>query len=125
MKACIDDVKIYDKALTAEEARILFSGTPSVQINGSKPEIRVGEKLSLDADAFGVDSADGITLRWSSTNNAVAKIVNGVVTGISEGSASISAALMKGENEIDSCESVGQLCWRDLFEFRQTPLILT
>lgn len=100
MKACIDDVKIYDKALTAEEARILFSGTPSVQINGSKPEIRVGEKLSLDADAFGVDSADGITLRWSSTNNAVAKIVNGVVTGISEGSASVSAALMKGENEI-------------------------
>ena len=69
----------------------------SVTLNKTSAELEVGQTLSLTATVK-PDNATDKTVTWTSSNEAVATVVNGVVTAAAEGTATITAKA--GEKEV-------------------------
>ena len=77
----------------AETAKVMVTG---VTVAGEKETIAVGESLQLTASVLPENAAD-VTIAWSSSDEAVAAVdENGVVTGLLEGHAVITAAANDG-----------------------------
>lgn len=99
--ALYDDIKIYDKALSAEQVQALYSGT-SLSLSTSQDYVRVGDTIELTADIIGMQ--DGDTVEWSS-NGSASVDENGLVTGSAEGTATITANVMR-ENDVIATDSI-------------------
>lgn len=106
----IGDVLYYDKALSEEERlavheslstqRCAAGGALSITLVPAETEVSIGRTVELIADIR--DESDnqmtGIELNWSSSDEALATVSDrGVVTGVSEGTVTISAELPSGE----------------------------
>lgn len=79
-----------------------FSTTPSgsVTISKTTASVAVGETVALTATA-----SDSSTVSWASSADSIATVKDGVVTGVSEGNATITAtATIGGQNYSASCE---------------------
>ena len=63
--------------------------TPSVTLNQSTATVRVGETITLSATTVPADA----TVTWTSDAETYATVANGVVTGVAEGSANITATI--------------------------------
>lgn len=76
------------------------SSSPSVSISQTTAFLKVGETISLTASA-----SDSSLITWSTSNKNIATVNdNGVITGIAEGSATITAsALIEGETYTAIC----------------------
>lgn len=76
----------------------------AVKLSQETAELPVGESLTLTADYTPVTAA--VTVEWSSSDDGVATVENGVVTAQSTGSAVITAAVTdaKGNTVKASCE---------------------
>lgn len=73
---------------------------PSINFNETSVKLFVGNDFNLTEAAIIKDAPDGAYIMWSSENVEVASVdVNGVVRGVSAGSTTIEAKLMKGTNE--------------------------
>ena len=96
----IDEVKVYNQAVSAAEAKYLYDNAASIAISGDVSSAVVGDTAELNADFI---STNEVAVKWSSSNEEVATVAdNGTVTYVGEGTASIKAALMDGETEIAS-----------------------
>lgn len=67
----------------------------TVQLDKSSEILKVGESIILQASCF-PSNADNTTITWASSDNTVATVVNGVVTAITLGEASITASSVNG-----------------------------
>lgn len=94
-----DDMKIYDEVLSAEQVEALYGGT-AVAINAPAQNVRVNKTMEMDADV--ISSEDDIKIEWSSNSDCLTVDSNGVVTGQTEGTATITAKVMNGEDELAS-----------------------
>ncbi len=63
--------------------------TTALTLDKTTATIKVGENLTLTATKTPSDSVDGIS--WSTDNSSIATVSNGVVTGVSPGTATITA----------------------------------
>lgn len=62
----------------------------SLELNASTLSVKAGATANLTATVLPTDTTDDVT--WSSDNESVATVVGGVVTGVAEGTAKITAA---------------------------------
>lgn len=67
----------------------------SVKLSSSSLSIMVGEEATLTATVL-PENATNVAVSWTSGNTAVATVADGVVTGVSEGSATISVITEDG-----------------------------
>lgn len=88
-----DEVEIYDEALTDAQIKALYSGT-AVELSSSVPsgDIRIGETTEITANIIGGQTGD--TIEWSSNSECVS-MNDGVITAVSEGTATITANVMR------------------------------
>ncbi len=70
----------------------------SVDITEATSMVEIGQTVTLNATT----NPAGKAITWISSNDAVATVVNGVVTGISKGTVTITAAISGGKT--DTCE---------------------
>ena len=71
----------------------------SVEIAPREAQMRPGETLTLTA-AVVPDWADDLSIAWSSSDESVATVKNGVVTAVGAGTCEISATAVNGEADI-------------------------
>ena len=83
-----DEVKVYDKAVSADEAKLLYSGSDCA-IETEAQNVRVGETIELNT--VNVSELADCTVSWTSGDPAVATVEDGIVTGTGEGTAVITA----------------------------------
>ena len=74
----------------------------SVTMNRSSLSLEVGHNAYLSATVC-PDNATNKNLNWTSSNNSVATVSNGVVTAVSKGSARITATAADGSGCCDCC----------------------
>ena len=87
----------YSHAVTVyklEEEVSKTTGTISVSPT-TKSDLTVGGNFTITPSSNNTVDA---TYRWESSNSSVASVSNGVVTGVAEGSATITATLVEGAN---------------------------
>ncbi|MEI3219992.1 MAG: LamG-like jellyroll fold domain-containing protein [Lachnoclostridium sp.] len=94
----IDEVKVYDTAVSAAEAKALYNG--GIAVSGDSSNKVVGDTVELDAVV--TDGTEGATIAWTSSNEEIATVADGIVTCVGEGKVGIKASLMNGETEIAS-----------------------
>lgn len=94
----IDEVKIYDEALDATQAELLYKGGAAVIADTQ--EVRSGKSITLDSVAL--EEYNDCTIEWASDNTDVATVENGVVTGQSKGTATITANWMRNNETVAS-----------------------
>lgn len=70
--------------------------TYTYELNPTSATIKVGDTLALTAKT----SHEGISVAWTSSNTAVATVSNGTVTGVSAGTATITANFNNGEKTL-------------------------
>lgn len=80
--------------LTPEES---FVYPTSITLDKTTATMTTGETLTLVATVLPED-ADDKTVSWSSSNEAVATISNGVISAVGAGTATITATATRGEN---------------------------
>ena len=73
--------------------------TPSITLSPATASVVVGHTVTLAAT---IENANGATVTWSSNNSNVATVLNGVVTGVTEGEATITARIT-GTNYTATC----------------------
>ena len=81
---------VYFTSLTMDVFGDEIAAIPveSVSLNTNSKSIMVYEQFSLTATVLPVN-ADDVTVTWTSSSDAIATVVNGVVTGVSAGNATI------------------------------------
>lgn len=86
----------------APEEYIAPTDISFTNLDGNSISIGVGETFKVNADVI-PESASHRKITWSSSNESVAKVVNGQIEGIGEGKATITAAVADGlvEKRID------------------------
>ncbi|MDC0584807.1 Ig-like domain-containing protein [Bacteroidales bacterium] len=79
-----------------------FVDVVGIEISSKEITIRENEKLQLSALVL-PDSASNKSISWTSSNNAIVSVKNGLIAGVSEGSAEI---IVKSANGLvsDTCE---------------------
>ncbi len=80
----------------------LFGKVAAITLTPSETTLNPGGTLLLEA-AIAPADAENKQLKWSSSNVQVASVENGLVTAISEGSATIMAESQDGSNVSGSC----------------------
>ncbi len=73
-----------------------------IELSQSKVVIKKGDKLTLTATVLPENATDR-SVTWTSSNNGVAKVENGVVEGLSAGSAEITATAADGSGVKATC----------------------
>jgi len=85
----------------------------SVTLNETEVALEVGDEVTLIATVL-PENADNRTVTWSSSNNAVATVENGVVTAVAIGTATITATTEDGNrtatSEIEVYEILPNYC---------------
>ena len=76
----------------------------SVVLNSNKLEIETDEHKRLVATINPSETTDDKTITWTSSNNKVATVSDGVVTGVSVGTATITATTTNGKTA--TCEVI-------------------
>lgn len=102
--AVYDDIKIYDEALTSVQAKALYNGGMAVELTSSVPsgDIRLGDTAEITANLIGEQEGD--VVEWSSNSESVT-VNDGVVTAVSEGTATITANLIRND-EIAASDTI-------------------
>ena len=104
LNGVLDEVRIYNRALSESEIKSLYSGTSSgegdVPISSIKltvpyNRIDIGETVKIDA-IIKPSNASNKNLEWRSFNESVATVSNGVVTGVGVGPTTIFASATDG-----------------------------
>ncbi|MCQ2145164.1 MAG: leucine-rich repeat protein [Bacteroidales bacterium] len=62
-----------------------------IALNVDSLTLEVGEKAEIIATLFPAEEAENVTIKWSSNNDGVATVVDGVVTAVGKGTVIISA----------------------------------
>ncbi len=91
-KSQADTTKTATCSVTVKAATV----ASSIVLDKTTAEVEVGKDITLKATTT---PADGVTVKWTSSDEAIAKVVNGKVTGVKAGSATITAALIENEQE--------------------------
>ena len=76
-----------------DECKVTVVAKPTIALDKSEAEIFIGKTVELVATTEPADA----TITWETTNAAVAKVENGVVTAIAEGEATIVAKVENGD----------------------------
>ena len=77
--------------------------TPSVTVIPSRTTVEAGQKVTIIGEAIPA----GTAITWSSSDTDKATVANGVITGVAEGSATITATItVDGTNYTDTCAVV-------------------
>ena len=74
-----------------------------VTVSPTKASVKVGETVTLTATVAPSD-AENKSLTWASSNSEIARVRNGVVTGVSAGTATITVSSTDGTNKSASAE---------------------
>lgn len=98
----LDEIRVYDRAITAEEAKAIYGVAPAVPVTNvtlDQTELifnNIGDKATLNA-TFEPENAPSRNLSWKSSDIAVAKVADGVVTAVGNGKATITATTYDGK----------------------------
>ena len=84
------DTVVNDAEVTVEKAAPTVIPVTSVTINKESAELTEGDKIMLEATVEPDDATDK-TVTWSSDKESVATVVNGEVTAVAPGTATITA----------------------------------
>lgn len=76
---------------------VTVKGIPTILVAGEKTEVFVGDYITLEAITENVDGA----VAWSSSDETVATVANGVVTAVKEGVVTIKASYNDFEGSIE------------------------
>lgn len=77
--------------------------TPSVTVNPSRVSVEVGSKVNVAAETV----PGGQAVTWTSDDSDVATVVNGEITGVGAGTATITATITyEGTPQTDTCEVI-------------------
>jgi hypothetical protein len=94
----IDEVKVYDTAVSAAEASALYNG--GIGITGATSAL-VGDEIATEVAV--TDGTEGATVAFSSSDTTLAEVdAEGKVTCKAAGKVEITASLMNGETVIAS-----------------------
>ncbi len=95
--SCIlDEFRIYNRALSVDEINALMNGSIySIKLSSSSLALNVGDTYQLTKTLF-PDNAGSEGLVWSSSNEAVATVTNGLVSAKGAGSSTIRVATADG-----------------------------
>lgn len=88
MTACDDDDDDDNSTDTSDE--VVSDGTVSISLDQSTASIAVGETLSLTPTVSGADASNIV---WASSDETIATVESGVVTGVAEGTAIVTATI--------------------------------
>ena len=89
--------------ITVEREQVVETvNVTSVRLNKTEETLKVGETLTL-IPTINPENATNKNVRWASSNNAVATISNGVVTAVTEGTATITVTTEDG-NRTATCQ---------------------
>lgn len=95
----IDDIEIYtDNPYAEYVAPVAVSG---VELDKSSAEIDVGKTVTL-TPTISPENATNQNVTWETSNENIATVNNGVVTGVAEGTATITVKTVDG-NFTDTC----------------------
>lgn len=75
----------------------------SIELNKPTAELKIGETLTLTATVL-LETATDKTVTWTSNNESVATVANGLVTAVTAGKATITAKTNDGSNLAAICE---------------------
>ncbi len=95
----IAKVKNNDVVIATARKTVRFV-KPNITLNSADGSIEVGEELQLSINGDGLDS-NAYSVEWTSSNNSVATVNNGKVTGVSGGSATITAKVRINNTNIE------------------------
>lgn len=87
--------KVYDSSLTCE----VIVNAPEVQsisINPQEKTILVGESVKVEVTIIPLDAVNQ-EVTWTSSDNSIASVDNGTITGIKDGQATITAETKNGK----------------------------
>ena len=70
-----------------------------ITVISGRREVRVGGSMTLETKQSGTEKCE---LEWSSSDESVARVKDGVITGVAVGSAKITVKLKQGETMLDS-----------------------
>lgn len=94
-KGQIDELRVYEIAISPEQIAGQYAQDTAnvwdVKLNASSSSLLAGTTASLSATVLPV-SAGNKQLQWSSSDESVATVVNGVVTAVAAGEAIITAS---------------------------------
>ena len=91
-------VQPSDYTCYISKKKVLATGISLSQANAT---INIGEHISLSATVLPSDANQNVT--WTSSNTSVARVANGMVYGVSKGSAVITATTTDGTNLSATC----------------------
>lgn len=78
----------------------IISSEPSVTLDRNTANVEAGKTLKLNADVYPA----GTSVTWSSGNTSVATVASGTVTGVAEGTTTITATItVSGTTYTDTC----------------------
>ena len=99
----IDDVRIYNAPVIPQIAPETSVAVESISLSTENETLKVGNQRNIVATIL-PENATNKTLNWSSSDLAVATVVNGMVTAEGVGNATITAAAADGSGVSDTCQ---------------------
>jgi uncharacterized protein YjdB len=84
------------------DVNVIFVPVTSVNIVDSAITVEIGKTKTLTYSLLPLAPTND-TIKWSSSDTTVAKVVNGVVTAIKKGTALIKVAALSDSTKMDSC----------------------
>lgn len=97
-KSAKKNAKTYTKSLKST----ITVKNPSLTLDQTTVSVNVGEKVTVKATA----KPSSATVEYTSSNSAVATVENGVITGVTEGTADIKAVATYGSKKLQSIVKV-------------------
>ena len=91
-KSQADNTKTATCTITVKEA----AASSTIVLNKTTAEVEVGKDITLKATTT---PAEGVTVKWTSSDETIAKVAEGKVTGVKAGTATITAALIENDKE--------------------------
>lgn len=92
-------ITVTARGVTSNEIEIEVIGIDSVTLSESQHEMQLGETFQLDAAVDPDYGYDKSRITWTSDNPDVAKVENGLVTALAEGTANITATADGAESQ--------------------------
>ena len=101
IKGGLDEIRIYSRALGAEEiAALSQENVPvtGIDISGESANVKLGETVQLEAELLPIDTTEASTVVWESLDPNIATVTDaGLVTGVAGGKATIQASTQDGK----------------------------
>ena len=98
-------LQVYDYADNVTTVKLTLGEEPSaatkIEVSPATVNVLVGDTVSLDLDVEPWNAVD--TFTWTSSNPAVATVKDGVITGVAEGTATITVASATNPAITDTC----------------------